>query len=292
MLCIFHMADHDGKGSAAIVKYAHKECEFLGFNYDQEIPYSEIEKHQDIVICDISFPMEYMFKLHNEKNLIWIDHHASAIDAYNQHLEKVGGLGIKGERSVNMAAIELTWKYFFPTKEVPLGVKLLALNDLFDLRDKRVRPFEFAFQSLGVNRPYEKVWKDLFENKIDIPLMVEKGNAILSYIKHRDYRLSRNMSFIGTYNNLRFIAANMPQAGSDFFDSLDNIDKFDFMVSFSLNKRNKWNLSFRTTKDNVDVSEIASTFGGGGHKKASGASGLDKLPEFLTTSVKEWTKFD
>lgn len=43
MLCIYHMADHDGKGSAAIVKYAHKDCELLGYNYDQEIPYAEIE---------------------------------------------------------------------------------------------------------------------------------------------------------------------------------------------------------------------------------------------------------
>ena len=31
---------------------------------------------------------------------------------------------------------------------------------------------------------------------------------------------------------------------------------------------------------------------GGGHKKASGASGLDKLPEFLTQNVREWTKFN
>jgi hypothetical protein len=36
MLCIYHSADHDGKGSAAIVKYANKGCELLGFNYDQE----------------------------------------------------------------------------------------------------------------------------------------------------------------------------------------------------------------------------------------------------------------
>jgi hypothetical protein len=191
-----------------------------------------------------------------------------------------------------MAAIELTWRYFFPATEVPLGVRLLALNDLFDLRDKRVRPFEFAFQALGVNRPYEKVWKELFENKIDIDLMVEKGNAILSFIKHRDYRLARNMSFEGTYNGLRYIAANMPQAGSDFFESLDNIKNYDFMVSFALNKRNKWNLSFRTTKENVDVSAIASDFGGGGHKKASGASGLDELPEFLRVNIREWTKFN
>ncbi|MBQ8750473.1 MAG: hypothetical protein IJZ30_02415 [Alphaproteobacteria bacterium] len=292
MLCIYHAADHDGKGSAAIVKYANPDCYLIGFNYDCEIPYEEIDKHEDIVICDISFPMEYMFKLHETKNLIWIDHHASAIDAYNKYLERAGGLGIKGNRDTSFAAIELTWQYFFPTKEVPLGIKLLALNDLFDLRDKRVRPFEFAFQSLGINRPYERVWKDLIENKIDIPLMVEKGKAILSYIKHRDYRLARNMTFEGKYENLRFIAANMAQAGSDFFESLDNIDSYDFMVSFSLNKRSKWNLSFRTTKDNVDVSKIAVALGGGGHPKASGASGLDNLPDFLCHNIKEWTKFN
>ena len=292
MLCVYHSADHDGKGSAAIVKYVNKDCELLGYNYDQEIPYDEIAKHQDVVICDISFPMDYMFKLHNEKNLVWIDHHASAIALYEDYLKKEGGFGIKGLRETTSAAIELTWRYFLPNQELPEGVKLLALNDLYDLRDKRVRPFEFAFLSQGVNRPYEKIWKELFENRIDIPLMVEKGNAILAFIRHRDYRLSRHMSFEGTYEGLRFIAANMPQAGSDFFDSLDNIKNYDFMVSFSLNKRSKWNLSFRTTKENVDVSKIAATFGGGGHKKASGASGLDKLPEFLTANVREWTKFN
>lgn len=292
MLCVYHMADHDGKGSAAIVRYAHKDCELLGYNYDQEIPFEEIEKHDKIVICDISFPMDYMFKLHKEKDLIWIDHHASAITQYDEKIKQEGGLGIKGLRAVGTAAIELTWLYFFAEKPVPEGIKLLALNDLFDLRDKRVRPFEYAFQSLGVNRPYERVWRDLFENKINIELMVEKGNAILSYIKNRDYRLVRNMAFEGTYNEMRFIAANMAQAGSDFFDSLDNIKNYDFMVSFSLNKRSKWNLSFRTTKDDVDVSKIAATFGGGGHKKASGASGLNELPEFLRRNVREWTKFN
>lgn len=96
MLCIYHMADHDGKGSAAIVKYAHKDCELLGYNYDQEIPYAEIEKHQEIVICDISFPMDYMFKLHAEKDLIWIDHHASAIAQYDENSGKRAVSGLKG----------------------------------------------------------------------------------------------------------------------------------------------------------------------------------------------------
>ena len=48
-----------------------------------------------------------------------------------------------------------------------------------------------------------------------------------------------------------------------------------------MNKKNQWNLSFYTEKNNVDVSKIAATFGGGGHQKAAGASKLPQLPEFL-----------
>ena len=45
MLCIYHIADHDGKGSAAIVKSVYPETELLGLNHDMEIPYDEILKH-------------------------------------------------------------------------------------------------------------------------------------------------------------------------------------------------------------------------------------------------------
>ena len=39
MLCIYHIADHDGKGSAAIVKSKFPEIELMGLNHDMEIPY-------------------------------------------------------------------------------------------------------------------------------------------------------------------------------------------------------------------------------------------------------------
>ena len=53
------------------------------------------------------------------------------------------------------------------------------------------------------------------------------------------------------------------------------------MCNFFMNGKNTWNLSLYTSKDTVDVSKIAASLGGGGHKKAAGASGLKKLPEFL-----------
>ncbi len=285
MLCIYHIADHDGKGSAAIVKRVYPEAELLGINHDMEIPYEQIESHDKIVICDISLPVKYMFKLNETKDLVWIDHHISVIEEYDEIMAQGENEPIKGLRRSGTAAIELTWEYFHPQEPVPEGVKLLALQDIFDLRDPRVLPFEYACQSMGVNRPDEPIWDDIFSGNINIEAMVDKGNAILSWIKIRDYRLVRGMSFTSHYKGLKCICANMPQGKSAFYDSIPHIETYDFMVNFFMNKRNCWNLSFYTSKDNVDVSKIAAEFGGGGHAKAAGASALKELPPFLLNGI-------
>lgn len=281
MLCIYHIADHDGKGSAAIVKSVYPEIELMGLNHDMEIDYEEIEKHDKIVVCDISLPVDYMFKLSQEKDFVWIDHHISVIEQYENMLKAQNLEPIKGIRRVGTAAMVLTWEYFYPNKDLPLGIKLLGLNDIFDLKDKRVRAFEYAMQAIGVNRPTDKVWKEVIEDTMDIPSMVEKGKAILSYIRNRNFRLVRAEAFVSEFEGYTCICANIPQGYSEFYDSLDNIKDYDVMINFFMNKKNCWNLSFYTAKDNVDVSKIAEKFGGGGHAKAAGASSLKELPEFL-----------
>lgn len=280
MLCIYHIADHDGKGSAAIVKRVFPEIELMGLNHDMDVPFDEIRKHDKIVVCDIALPLDFMDELNQEKELIWIDHHISVIEAYEQMVSN-GAKEIKGLRRVGIAAMRLTWEYFHPNKPEPEGLILLGLNDLFDLRDKRVRPFEYAFQSLGVNRPDDKTWDALLDGTLDINEMVEKGKAILSWIKVRNIRLSHNMAFDSEYMGYKCICANMAQGYSEFFDSVPNIEDYDFMCNFYMNKKNTWNLSFYSKDNGIDVSKIAASFGGGGHQHAAGASKLKKLPEFL-----------
>ena len=281
MLCIYHIADHDGKGSAAVVKSVYPDMELMGLNHDMEIPYDEILKHDKVVVCDISLPVDFMFELSQKIDFVWIDHHVSVIEQYEKMLAEKGCEPIKGIRKVGTAAIILTWEYFYPERPLPLGIKLLGLNDVFDLRDKRVRAFEYAMQALGVNRPTDKVWHELIEDTMDIDAMVEKGKAILSYIRNRNFRLARAEAFESEYEGLRCICANIAQGYSEFYDSLDNIKDYDMMVNFFMNKKNRWNLSFYTAKDNVDVSKIVAEFGGGGHQKAAGASSLKELPDFL-----------
>lgn len=289
MLCIYHIADHDGKGSAAIVKRKFPETELMGLNHDMDIPYEEIEKQDKIVICDFALPVKYMLELNEKTDLTWIDHHVSVIDEYDELMKTGKYKPIKGVRKVGTAALVLTWRYYFPDKPLPEGLKLLGLNDIYDLRDRRVRPFELAIQTYGVNRPTDKIWQMLMDGEIDIMQAVEKGTAILTWVRQRNYRLVRSMAFESEYKGHKCICSNMAQGQSEFFDSLDNIRDYDFMVNFFMNKRNLWNLTFYTARDDFDVSKLAEEFGGGGHAKAAGASSLEKLPDFLL-SGKPWVK--
>ena len=286
MLCIYHIADHDGKGAAGIVRSQYPDAEFYGFNHDMEIPYDKIKEHDQIVICDIALPVEYMFELNQTKDLTWIDHHISVINEYERLITGGKHKPIKGLRRVGTAAMVLTWEYFYPGQPVPEGIKLLGLNDLFDLKDPRVRPFEYAIQSLGVNRPTDPIWQQLINNEIDIDEMVKKGESILSWIKIRNYRLVRTLAFESRYMGYRCICANMPQGYSEFFDSVDNLNEYDVMINFYMDKNNKWKMTFYSEKE-IDVSKIAESYGGGGHFHAAGASGLDKLPEFLAAGLKK-----
>ena len=122
MLCIYHIADHDGKGSAAIVGRKFGEVEFLGFNHDMDVPWEAINRHHEIVICDIALPLEVMFELNESKDLTWIDHHVSVIEAYDEAIAK-GQKEIKGLRKNGTAAIMLCWQYFFPDEEIPEGIE-------------------------------------------------------------------------------------------------------------------------------------------------------------------------
>lgn len=126
MLCIYHVADSDGKGSGAIVRTVYPGIELMGLNHDMEIPYDEIRKHEKVVVCDFALPVDFMFELNEKIDFTWIDHHASVINEYNEKLASGKYKEIKGLRRIGTAAIVLSWEYYYPDKPVPEGVILLG----------------------------------------------------------------------------------------------------------------------------------------------------------------------
>ena len=118
-VCIYHSVDLDGYMSAAIVKHwflsqninkidnyfifeygknpydnlSAETLEFLRYNYGQPIP--DLSQYDKVIMCDISFPMEEMYDVLVNRignNLIWIDHHISAI----KNFESLDGVTFHG----------------------------------------------------------------------------------------------------------------------------------------------------------------------------------------------------
>ena len=95
MICFYHRADLDGRCSGAIVKAHFPECRMIGMDYGEEMPWTEIYPNEEVYLVDFSLqPFEKMIRLQKLAQLIWIDHHKSAIADAEAAGWKNGGNGV------------------------------------------------------------------------------------------------------------------------------------------------------------------------------------------------------
>src|SRR5438552_369688 len=98
---IHHRSDFDGIFCREIAKkfLYEKQPEIIGYEYGDKIPAINNDDNNMLYMLDISIP-----ELMSYKNLVWIDHHKSAIEKYSPT--------IAGYRIDGVAACRLTWQWF------------------------------------------------------------------------------------------------------------------------------------------------------------------------------------
>lgn len=283
MKCIYHVADLDGHCSGAIVKYQNSRCEMIPYDYGKVFPWEKFkDSNETVYMVDVSLPAKDMRKLADMCNLIWIDHHKTAID---EVLEE--GLNLPGLREIGQSACELTWKYLFPDRELPESVYLLGRYDVWDWQDKpRALPFQYGMK-MEKTWPGQPVWNSLFSEKdINASKFLEdilrKGKIVLRYQKNEDKKYAKGYAFESEFEGYRILAVNRGMTGSQIFDSIWDKEKHDIMVVFCLKQKEDgggyfWKVSLFTEKLDINVGKIAKSYGGGGHQGAAGFS-CDKLP--------------
>jgi oligoribonuclease NrnB/cAMP/cGMP phosphodiesterase (DHH superfamily) len=281
VICFYHSRDLDGKCSAAIVRKRYPDCQLYGIDYGDTFPLDIVTGESVVFMVDFSLPMEDMLKLYsNTRNLIWIDHHISAINDYNDTMKNLPTLpGFAGKRDIKKAACELTWEHLFPTQDVPRAVELLSMYDIWDHSDPDTLPFQMGarMKSLG---PDNHVWKDLLvspshydesEGKICIryiDTILKDGATILNYQDKQNTDNCRSNAFEVEFEGLKCIVLNAG-FGSRLFKSAWS-DQYDMMITFTTNGK-QWRVSlYQDDRPNIDCSVIAKKYGGGGHKGAAG----------------------
>ena len=299
-VCIFHRIDLDGWMSAAIVKHwfnqqeiPNKEGEpintldFLGYNYGDPIP--DLSGYDRIIMCDISFPVAVMDKIaskmgHIQRDFIWIDHHISAIKECSIEIngEKyIAGYG--GIRDIKYAACELTWNFFFPDEKMPEIVRLLGRYDCFGHKgtDEELKVLEFQYGARSYIDSYEKAFSFLI-NDIKFPgdytrLIQNSGESIYKYLcteAEQSYKNGFEITFYrGKENSIpeyyRFICVNKERFNPINFGIDYHKDGYDGVACFHFDGE-QWKISLYNDNGEVDVSEIAKQFNGGGHRGAAG----------------------
>lgn len=279
IIVFYHRSDLDGICSGAVCKKRMPKAEMIGIEYGDEFPWDKCYD-KTVVMVDFSLqPFSDMKRLSEVANdLIWIDHHKSAIEAYAE-----SGLQLAGVRDMNYAACELAWKYYFSDRAMPDAVKLFGRYDIWKWQDERgAIEFQYAMKRKRLTVD-SLLWESLLSPHSDLVDYIEDGALIYEEMKQSNAELINKLGFEFEWNGYRVISLNRGPASSQLFDARYDPNKHDLMMPFYFNGTN-WIISIYSTKDEIDCSTIAKNLGGGGHKGAAGFT-RKVLPEFITGAV-------
>jgi len=268
----------DGHASGALVKMFNPECELIGINYGDTFPWGDAIGNT-VFMVDFSLqPFYKMLRLNEQCDLVWIDHHKTAIEDYHNECDK-DGIVIKGIQEEGLGACALVWRYFRGDDPPPTFIKLLAEYDVWRFEDPRTLPFQYGLRMYKTYPVYNmELWENLFDEEF-INKIINEGSLILKYRKEEDEKYVKACSFELEFKGLKCIAVNKMLTNSMIFDSVWDNSKYDAMLTFGYRK-GKWTVSLYTDKEGIDVSEIAHEMGGGGHKQAAGFQ-LDDISEII-----------
>lgn len=299
---IYHSADFDGLFCREIARHflgdgtsgTGNEVEYIGWDHgNAKLPFPE---EGAVYVLDLSpdcFAGEA--DLLNEKwgRLVWIDHHKSAINKWPAEFP--------GYRIDGVAACRLAWFYFaalerykaqtatadfawfqfhYPmaskqdfidrTVSEPLAVRLAGEYDIWDRRDPNAEVFQFGLRSRELG---EKEWTALLTPGHTLLALdlVRHGKMLQRYQQQTDAGVMAR-SFLVVFEGLTFLALNTARCNSLTFAAKDVPETgHDALLGFYFNGTH-WNyaLYHARHRTELDLSEIAVRYGGGGHRGACG----------------------
>lgn len=248
-----------------------KEIQMIGYEYGDDSPLHKLEKGDTVVMTDISLPADQMQWIYTNCNLIWIDHHKSAMAAA---LDYEYGY-CNGKRKVGDSASYLAWTYYFPNENIPSIVYWVDRYDVWkqgeDWDDVMAAQYGMRMHMENPNNDKAyKLWESFLVQEIAISNIIDDGGLLLKYERQQN-KIKCSKAFDLEWEGLKFAAINNTMAGSTVLDSYANEDH-DALMVFGYDGE-KWKFSmYQNIKSpkKIDLSLIAVKHGGGGHSGACG----------------------
>lgn len=242
-------------------RYSHNEDRtvFLAGDYGHDFPVNKVVQGETVVILDFSIKPEVLEQLFDRGcPVIWCDHHLSAIKQYENFPHEILGL-----QDTNFCSAALAWKYFFGIDELPDFILLLDDFDRWIWKYKHKSwHFILGIQTESLH-PLTGAWSNIIK---DIQPYIEKGKVIDAYQRHY-YEENHDNLFMAEFEGHPTLVANTQGRGNFLFLGHP---KYDNAVIRMIFYNTGGQYKFSIFSSSVDVSKIATKYGGGGHPGAAG----------------------
>ncbi len=261
-LCIYHGNCIDGFGAAWAVRNALGEnVEFYKGIHQQSPP---DVNGLDVFLVDFSYKKEVLKNmLKTASSITILDHHISAEKDLSDLL-KSGE--IKGLFNMNKSGAMLAWQWFNPGQQAPKLIAFIQDRDLWQFKLKGTREIYAALSSY----PYDfELWDKLMaSNDDELETLKRDGKAI-------ERRLQKDVKELTASGIRRMVIAgyDVPvlNASSAYVSDAGHIMSIgEPFAACYWDHPNGRSFSLRSSKDGIDVAEVAKKYAGGGHEKAAG----------------------
>lgn len=279
MKCFYHN-DLDGRCAGSIVaKYNnnYNKDDFFEVDYVMELPVDKIDDGEEVWFVDYSFKENTKHilgeLLARGCNVIWIDHHTSSINLVSTD-ERYNA--INGIRKDGISGAALTYMYCYNKKfdEIPYYVKLVSDYDCWQYKyEPDTTYFKIGMESNDFDA-LDGIWEDLFNfDKHIIGETIEIGRIIRKYIDKDNTYYREHFSYETEIAGHKCLVVNKKTNSWVFGEKYSEYP----LVMVWVFDGNKFTYSIFSSNKDIDCSNIAESYGGGGHKGAAGFSSTELL---------------
>ncbi len=274
-LVLYHANCADGFAAAwAAWRRFGTGADYVAVNYGEPPPIDSFVRGREVFILDFSYSRPVLEDMASAaRRLVVIDHHKSAAEDLGEYIKMgvpvwydVHGTHIMEVHFDNdHSGCVLAWRYFFPDVPVPRLLAFIEDRDLWawKLADSRavsagIASYEHTFALLDR-------WHEAGVQATQ--RLAGEGEAILRYQEQLTIRLCKHAGE-WTVAGQVVPVVNTPVLQSEVAGRLA-VGR-PFAACYYRDEQDILRFSLRSDKDGVDVSEVAKTMGGGGHKHAAG----------------------
>jgi oligoribonuclease NrnB/cAMP/cGMP phosphodiesterase (DHH superfamily) len=270
MLVIFHKGCPDGWCAAYLVKKQFPEAVLHGMAYGEPVPWEAMVGHEVLLMVDFSFKRPQMIEILDKIPTVTIyDHHQTAQKELEGLQEQYPHSTIVFD--MNRSGATITYDELYGVLPRTWFVNYVEDRDLWRHALPKSREVNAYLMTLP---QIFYAWDQL--NALDWEEAARRGEGALSHVKHYVEKIVANHSkgSLGMPEMNRMFTVGIVNAPYPNCSEVGNVLSDQYDVGMSWFERNDGiiQFSFRSKQgSDVDVSTIAKTLGGGGHKHAAGA---------------------